>query len=179
MLCHYQSHNSPTSPGCLFWTYWQRLLRVVANSNGKLFGKLGDWQQPGGQLRRRWNAYFDYRYKFLYRYEQEQYIQDELFDTRFINGCASPWMPNESCVPVTTQETSHDCWTLIAPSGALPDHPEQPIVSHSFAEYLLHVPEYEQHLYASVELLLDPYEIISIFNDDGQESIASDNDTHP
>jgi hypothetical protein len=40
------------APAVFFWTYWQRLLRVVANSDGKLFGKLGNWQQPGGQLRR-------------------------------------------------------------------------------------------------------------------------------
>jgi hypothetical protein len=152
------------------------VLRVVTNSDGKLFGKLGNWQQPGGQLRRRWNDYFDYPYKFLYRYDQEQYIQYELFDTRFINGCASPRTPNDYCVPVTIQETGHDCWMLTAPP-ALPDHPERPIVSHTFAEYLRCVPEHEQHRFPSVDLLFDPYEIISIFNDDGHESTASDDDT--
>jgi hypothetical protein len=173
------THNHTThqpAPAVFFWTYWQRLLRVVANSEGKLFGKLGNWQQPGGHLGRRWNSYFDYRYKFLYRYENDRYLQYELFDTRFINGCVSPWTPNNYCVPVTAQETSHECWMLTAPP-ALPDHPERPIVSHTFTEYLTYVPAYEQHLFASIQLLVDPYEIISIFNDNDYESVTTDDDT--
>jgi hypothetical protein len=83
------------APTIFFWTYWQRLLRVVANSAGQLYGKLGNWRHPGGQLRRRWNSYFDYHYKFLYRSFEDHYIQYELFDTRFINGCATPWKPND------------------------------------------------------------------------------------
>jgi hypothetical protein len=58
-----------------FWAYWQRLLQVVTNSDGQLFGNLGTWLNPGGQLRRQWNSYVDYRYKFLYRYVNGEYYQ--------------------------------------------------------------------------------------------------------
>jgi hypothetical protein len=65
---------------------------------------------------------------------------------------------------------------LTAPP-ALPDHPERSIVSHTFTEYLTCVPAYEQHLFASIQLLVDPYEIISIFNDNDHESVTTDDDT--
>jgi hypothetical protein len=103
------------APAIFFWTYWQRLLRVVANPDGQLYGHLGNWLQPGGALRRQWNSYYDYRYKFLYRYDNNQYQQYERFDTRFVNGCSTPWRPNDYCVPVHIHETSKDCWTLAAP----------------------------------------------------------------
>jgi hypothetical protein len=66
------------APTIFFWTYWQRLLCVIANSDGQLFGGLGTWLHPGNSLRRRWNAYFDYRYKLLYRHTNHQYLQYEL-----------------------------------------------------------------------------------------------------
>jgi hypothetical protein len=152
-------------PAVFFWTYWQRLLRVVANPNGQLFGALGNWLQPGGYLRRKWNAYFDYRYKFLYRLDNAAtYQQYELFDTRFVNGCTTPWTPNDHCVPVNIQETSRDCWTLTAPP-ALPSHPERPIIATTFDEYLRYLPANKQRLFASVDLLLDPYAILDdLFN---------------
>jgi hypothetical protein len=138
-----------------FWTYWQRLLRVIADSDGQLFGSLGTWLHSGKSLRRRWNAYFDYRYKLLYRYTNHQYLQYELFDTRFVAGCPTPWIPNDHCVPVTIQETSRDCWSLTVPP-ALPIHPARPIVTTTFEEYLRQLPIAEQHLFASVEVLADP-----------------------
>jgi hypothetical protein len=120
---HSTNHTThQAAPAVFFWTYWQRLLRVIANQNGQLFGKLGNWLHPGGKLRRHWNAYFDYRYKLLYRYVNHTYLQYELFDTRFVTGCPTPWKPNNYCVPVTIYETSRDCWSLTVPP-ALPAHP--------------------------------------------------------
>jgi hypothetical protein len=78
--------NHQQAPGIFFWTYWQRLLGVISNQQGKLFGHLGNWLEPGGHLRRKWNAYFDPKYKFLYRLQNNTYQQYELFDTRFIYG---------------------------------------------------------------------------------------------
>jgi hypothetical protein len=83
--------NNQQAPAIFFWTYWQRLLRVISNQQGKLFGHLGNWLEPGGRLRRKWNAYFDPKYKFLYRLQNDTYQQYELFDTRFINRCITPW----------------------------------------------------------------------------------------
>jgi hypothetical protein len=155
--------NHQQAPAIFFWTYWQRLLRVISNKQGKLFGHLGNWLEPGGRLRRKWNAYFDPKYKFLYRLQKDTYQQYELFDTRFINGCSTPWQPNDYCVPVSIHETSHDCWELTA-SPALAEHPTHTLVAQTFQEYIQQLPEFEQHLFASLDLLHEPYEILQLFN---------------
>jgi hypothetical protein len=164
------------APAVFFWTYWQRLLRVVANSAGQLFGHLGTWLQPGGKLRRQWQSYFDYRYKFLYRYVDGQYFQYELFDTRFITGCPTPWKPNDYCVPVTIHETSRDCWSLTHPPS-LPTHPERLPIATTFEEYLHQLPTQEQHLFASLDLLHDPFEILAHFNQEYQDLPDTDDDS--
>jgi hypothetical protein len=164
------------APAVFFWTYWQQLLRVVANSDGHLFGHLGTWLHPGGELRRQWNSYFDYRYKFLYRYVNKQLYQYELFDTRFITGYPTPWKPNDFCVPVTIHETSRDCWSLTQPP-ALPTHPERLPIATTFEEYLQRLPTNEQHLFASLDLYSDPFEILAIFHQEYLDLIDSDDDT--
>jgi hypothetical protein len=156
--------NHQQAPAISFWTYWQRLLRVISNPQGKLFGHLGNWLEPGGRLRRKWNAYFDPKYKFLYCLQHDRYQQYELFDTRVINGCSTPWQPNDHCVPVSIRETSHDCWELLTASPALPGHPEHPITAQTFQEYVQQLPDPEQHLFASMELLYEPYELLRLFN---------------
>jgi hypothetical protein len=112
----------------------------------------------------------------FYRLDTDSCQQYELFDTRFVNGCSTPWTPNDHCVPVNIQETSKDCWTLTAPP-ALPSHPEHPIIATTFDEYLRYLPENEQHLFASVDLLLDPYAILDLFNTKYHDPMESDDDT--
>jgi hypothetical protein len=113
-------------------------------------------------------------------------MQYELFDTRFITGCPTPWQPNNyCCVLVTIYETSRDCWSLKVPP-ALPIHPERLSIAHTFEEYLLQLPANEQHLFASIDLLCGPYEIIDTFNreyldptDSNDDTIALDNTPTP
>jgi hypothetical protein len=164
------------APAIFFWTYRQRLLRVVANADGQLYGHLGNWLQPGGALRRQWNSYYDYRYKLCTSTTTTRINNMNFFDTRFMNGCTTPWRPNDHCVPVQIHETSKDCWTLTAPP-ALPEHPDRPLPATTFEESLFQLPEYEQHLFASVELLCEPYKIITIFNAEYLDPADSDDDT--
>jgi hypothetical protein len=93
--------NHQQTPAVFFWTHWQWLLRAIANSQGQLYGQLGNWLEPGGRLRRRWNAYYDPKYKFLYCLQNDTYQQYELFDTRFINGALYQRMPH----PMATKRT--------------------------------------------------------------------------
>jgi hypothetical protein len=127
--------NHQHTTDIFFWTYWQRLLQVIATPQGKLVGHLGNWLEPGGRLRRRWNAYYDPKYKFLYRLQNNTYQQYELFDTRFINGCTPLWQPNDHCVPISIRETSTDCWEVTAPH-AIPEHPERPLIAQTFQDYI-------------------------------------------
>jgi hypothetical protein len=93
-----------------------------------------------------------------------------------MNGCTTPWRPNDHCVPVQIHETSKDCWTLTTPP-ALPEYPDRPLPATTFEEYLFQLPEYEQHLFASVELLCEPYEILTIFNTEYLDPADSDDGT--
>jgi hypothetical protein len=54
------THHAPrqASPAMFFWTYWQRLLRIIALPSGRLNTPLGPWLKPGSELRRTWNSYY-------------------------------------------------------------------------------------------------------------------------
>jgi hypothetical protein len=141
LLYYHQPHYPSTSTGRL-------LLDILAatSTRRRQLRRTTLWTSwnmvmlhPGGQLRRQWNSYFDYRYKFLYRYVNGQYYQYELFDTRFITGFPTPWKPNDFCVPVTIHETSRDCWSLTQPP-ALPTHPKRLPIATTFEEYLQRLP---------------------------------------
>jgi hypothetical protein len=155
------NHHAPrqSSPTMFFWTYWQRLLRIIALPSGQLRNPLGPWLFPGSELRRTWNAYFDLRYKFLYRQTPTGWLQYELFDTRFINGIPRTWQPTTNSVPVTAQVLSKDCWQLEQPPAFV--HHLQPVcIPVTFHDYLAQLPAWEHYLFADLQLLYDPYEIM-------------------
>jgi hypothetical protein len=151
------------SPAIFFWTYWQRLLRAIARPDGTLYAPLGPWSFPGSELRRTWNAYFDLKYKFLYLHIASEWNQYELFDTRFMNSIPCTWQPTNSCVPVTAQQYSFDCWTLTQPP-AIVHSPSPVIIAKTFHEYIGHLSSNEHHLFADLQLLYSPYEILQLIN---------------
>jgi hypothetical protein len=151
------------APAIFFWTYWQRLLRAIARPDGTLYAPLGPWSFPGSELRRKWNAYFDLKYNFLYLHIASEWNQYELFNTKFMNGFPCTWQPTDSCVPVTAQQYSFDCWTLTQPPAIL-HSPSPVIITETFHEYIGHLPTSEHHLLADLQLLYSPYEILQLIN---------------
>jgi hypothetical protein len=144
-------HHAPrqSSPAMFFWTYWQRLLRIIALPTDQLRHPLGPWLLPGSDLRRTWTSYFDLRYKFLYRQTPTGWLQYELFDTRFINGIPRIWQPTINSMPVTAQGLSKDCWQLEQPPAFVYSIPPVCIPS-TFHEYIGQLPLWEHHLFADL-----------------------------
>jgi hypothetical protein len=159
------THHAPrqSSPVMFFRKYWQRLLRIIALPSGRLRTPLGPWLKPGSELRRTWNSYFDLRYKFLYRQTSTDWLQYELFDTRFINGIPRPWQPTTYSVPVTVQALSKDCWQLAQPPS-LVHHPNPVCIPVTFHDYVAQLPHWEHPLFADLQLLYDSYELMQLIN---------------
>jgi hypothetical protein len=154
--------NQPR-PAVFFWIYWQRLLHIIALPDGTFRTPLGPWIHDGSVLRRTWNAYFDTRYKFLFRKTSAGWTQYELFDTRFINGIHRDWNPSMTSVPVSIEELSKDCWQLTHPP-AIPHHPNPVMIPPTFHDYIAQLPPWEHHLFADLTLLFDPYAILQLIN---------------
>jgi hypothetical protein len=164
MPSHSNDHEPiQQAPAIFLWTYWQRLLRAIARPTGALYTPLGPWTLPGSELRRKWNAYFDLKYKFLYLHIGAKWNQYELFDTRFINRIPCTWQPTDSCVPVTVEQFSYDCWTLTQPPSII-HNPSRVNIVETFHEYLGQLPSSEQHLFADLQLFFSPYEILQLIN---------------
>jgi hypothetical protein len=132
-LNHHLTHQP--SPDVFYWIYWQRLLHIIAHPDGTLQTPLGPWLHDGSTLHRTWNAYFDVRYKLLYRQTPSGWTQYELFDTRFINGIPRDWQPSPTSVPVSIAQLSKDCWQLTHPPAIL-HHPSPVMIPETFHDYL-------------------------------------------
>jgi hypothetical protein len=139
------------------------ILHAIARPTGILYAPLGPWTFPGSELRRTWNTYFDVKYKFLYLHLGSDWYQYELFDTRFIYGIPCTWQPTDSCVPVTAEQFSYDCWTLTEPPSIL-HNPGCVNIAESFQEYIGQLSTSEHHLLADLQLFYSPYEILQLIN---------------
>jgi hypothetical protein len=124
---------------------------------------IGPWMLDGSQLRCTWHAYFDLRYKFLYRHTMAGWKQYELFDTRFLNGIPCQWQPAPSSVPISIESLSTDCWQLTQPPAII-HHPSPVNIPVTFHNYLAQLPSWEHPLYADLTLLFEPFEILQRIN---------------
>jgi hypothetical protein len=89
-------------------------------------------------------------------------------------------IPDSSlAVPLLGNQTtfaSPSLWSLTQPP-ALPTHPERLRIATTLEEYLQRLPTNEQHLFASLDLMSDPFEILATFNQEYLDPIDSDDDT--
>jgi hypothetical protein len=85
--------------------------------------------------------------------------------------------PAITVFPSIFRKPAETAGLLLPPPPALPSHPERPIIATTFDQYLRHLPTNQQHLFASIDLLLDPYAILDLFNAAYLDSNDSDDDT--
>jgi hypothetical protein len=164
MPSHSNDHEPiQQDPAIFFWTHWQQLLRAIVRPTGILYAPLGSWTLPGSELHQTWNAYFDLKYNFLHLHIGSEWNQYELFDTRFTNGIPCTWQPTDSCVPVTAEQFSYDCWTLTQPPSIL-HNPSLVTIVETFHEYIGQLPSSEHHPFADLQIFYSPYEILQLIN---------------
>jgi hypothetical protein len=157
---YHSTHQSRPSD----WKLWDHVLSIWFDDDANACRPLDKWLYTGDKLCRTWKSYYDSHDQQLYHQTVDSVSTVVGTSTGFQLLSLTSWLPSSSSYPVHLRTYDNSANFYLTPLDQPLPIPATVVTLVTFEQYVATLPTWEQHLFASIELLVPPFHLHALIN---------------